>query len=729
MHVWPGTAYPLGATWDGSGTNFALFSEVADRVELCLFDPGNCRETRVELTEVDGFVWHCYLPGVGPGRQYGYRVHGPYAPDRGQRCNAAKLLLDPYGKAVAGQVRWHEALFSDRSGAPEAISTRNSAPFMPRNVVINPYFDWADDRPPRTPYHETVIYEAHVRGLTLRHPEVPPGQRGTYAGLAAPVIIDHLTRLGVTAVELMPVHQFISERRLAAGGRSNYWGYNTIAFFAPHNGYSSSTEPHGQVTEFKSMVKTLHAAGIEVILDVVYNHTAEADALGPTLSFRGIDNAAYYRLADGDPGVYVDYTGCGNSLNAGNPHALQLIMDSLRYWILDMHVDGFRFDLAAALARQLNDVDRLAAFFDLVQQDPVISQVKLIAEPWDIGEGGYHVGRFPPLWLEWNGKYRDCIRDLWRGEPAALPEFAQRLTGSSDLYETSGRRPVASVNFVTCHDGFTLADLVSYNRKHNEDNGEDNRDGTDDNRSWNCGAEGPSGDPAVSELRARQVRNFVVTLFCSQGVPMLLAGDEMGRTQRGSNNAYCQDSPLSWVDWENAAEYADLVDFTSALSALRRAHPVFRRRRFFTGRPAQAGPGGLRDIVWLTPSGVEMTDADWRAGYSRSLAVFLNGEAITEPGTRGEPVRDNDFLLLFNAHSDPVRFVLPGADHADGWHVVVDTAALPNRPGAGAGGGPAMLPSATALDVTGRSVMVLRAAGDPASGASPARTVTPRPGG
>ena len=457
MRVWAGTAYPLGATWDGSGTNFALFSEVADRVELCLFGPGNRRERRVELTEVDGFVWHCYLPGVGPGQHYGYRVHGPYAPDRGHRCNAAKLLLDPYGKAVAGQVRWHEALFSYRPGAPEAISTRNSAPFMPRNVVTNPYFDWADDRPPRTPYHETVIYEAHVRGLTLRHPGVPPGQRGTYAGLACPVVIDHLTRLGVTAVELMPVHQFISERQLAAGGRSNYWGYNTIAFLAPHNGYSSSAEPHGQVTEFKSMVKALHAAGIEVILDVVYNHTAEAGASGPTLSFRGIDNAAYYRLADGDPSVYLDYTGCGNSLNARSPQALQLIMDSLRYWILDMHVDGFRFDLAAALARQLHDVDRLAAFFDLVQQDPVVSQVKLIAEPWDVGEGGYQVGRFPPLWSEWNGKYRDCVRDLWRGEPDTLPEFARRLAGSSDLYETSGRRPVASVNYVTSHDGFTLA--------------------------------------------------------------------------------------------------------------------------------------------------------------------------------------------------------------------------------------------------------------------------------
>ena len=690
-------------------------------MELCLFDPGGS-ETRVELTEVDGFVWHCYLPGAGPGRHYGYRVHGPYAPGRGHRCNPAKLLLDPYGKAVEGQVRWHEALFSHRFGAPDAVNTRDSAPFMPRNVVINPYFDWGNDRSPRTPYHQTVIYEAHVRGLTLRHPEIAPEHRGTYAGLASPVIIDHLTALGVTAIELMPVHQFVSERELAAGGRANYWGYNTIAFLAPHNAYSSSTEPHGQVAEFKSMVKALHEAGIEVILDVVYNHTAEAGALGPTLSFRGIDNAAYYRLADGDPRVYLDYTGCGNSLNARNPHALQLIMDSLRYWILEMHVDGFRFDLASALARELHDVDRLAAFFDLVQQDPVVSQVKLIAEPWDVGEGGYQVGKFPPLWSEWNGKYRDCVRDLWRGEPATLPEFALRLTGSSDLYETSARRPVASVNFVTCHDGFTLADLVSYHRKHNEANGEDNRDGTDDNRSWNCGAEGPSDDPAVTELRARQVRNFLVTLFCSQGVPMLLAGDEMGRTQRGSNNAYCQDTELSWVDWENAGKYADLIDFTRALSRLRRAHPVFRRRRFFSGLPARAGSGGLRDIIWLTPSGREMTDADWHGGYARSLAVFLNGDAITERGTRGEPVRDNHFLLLFNAHSDAVQFALPGADHADGWHVVVDTAARPGRPGTGAGRSPAVLSSGTAVDVTGRSVMVLRAADDPAGGASAAGT-------
>jgi isoamylase len=685
MRVWPGTAYPLGATWDGSGTNFALFSEVATAVELCLFgatdgQPGNAApETRVALTEVDGFVWHCYLPEVGPGQRYGYRVHGPYRPERGQRCNPAKLLLDPYGKAVDGDVRWHESLFSYRMRDHSALNTADSAAYMPRNVVIDPDFDWGGDRAPRTPYHETLIYEAHVRGLTLRHPRVPPGLRGTYAGLAHPAVIEHLTRLGVTAVELMPVHQFVSERALADRGLTNYWGYNTIAFLAPHNRYSSATGPAAQVTEFKEMVKALHAAGIEVILDVVYNHTAEADHLGPTLSFRGIDNAAYYRLRSDQPQYYVDYTGCGNSLNARHPHALQLIMDSLRYWIMEMHADGFRFDLASALARELHDVDRLSAFFDLVQQDPVVSQVKLIAEPWDVGEGGYQVGKFPPLWTEWNGKYRDTVRDLWRGNSAALPEFASRLTGSSDLYETSGRRPVASVNFVTCHDGFSLRDLVSYDRKHNEANGEDGRDGTDDNRSWNCGAEGPVDDPAINELRARQVRNFLVTLFCSQGIPMLAAGDEMGRTQQGNNNAYCQDNELSWVDWEGGAKQADLLEFACGLSALRRRHPVFRRRRFFSGLSATApGPGaggGMQDLVWLTPSGHEMTGGDWDTYYARSLGVFLNGSAISEPGPHGETVRDDDFLLFVNAHSEPVTFALPGARFAAEWEILVDTSA------------------------------------------------------
>jgi isoamylase len=731
MQLWPGTAYPLGATWDGSGTNFALFSEVAEQVELCLFgvDGGSASpagaETRVELAEVDGFVWHGYLPGIGPGQRYGYRVHGPYEPRRGHRCNPAKLLLDPYGKAVEGTLRWNEALFSHRHGHHGSVNSADSAPFMPRNVVINPYFDWADDRQPRTPYHETLIYEAHVRGLTLRHPEVSAELRGSYAGLGSPAVIAHLTRLGVTAVELMPVHQYVPEQLLVERGLTNYWGYNTIGFLAPHRGYSASAEPHGQVAEFKAMVKALHGAGIEVILDVVYNHTAEGGAHGPTLSFRGIDNAAYYQLNRDDPARYLDYTGCGNSLNVRHPHALQLIMDSLRYWVVDMHVDGFRFDLASALARELHGVDRLATFFELVQQDPVVSQVKLIAEPWDIGEGGYQVGKFPPLWSEWNGKYRDTVRDFWRGVPATLPEFASRLTGSSDLYETSARRPVASVNFATCHDGFTLQDLVSYDHKHNQANGEKNSDGTDDNRSWNCGTEGPADDQAITELRARQVRNFLVTLFCSQGVPMLLAGDELGRTQQGNNNAYCQDNELSWVDWEAASKYSDLLDFARGLAQLRRAHPVFRRRRFFSGQPAHGDDGGLRDIIWLAPSGAPMAERDWRNDHAKSVGVFLNGNAISEPGPRGDTVRDQSFLLLFNAHGDPVTFRLPGTDYAAGWHPVVDTSGSPTGPasasvasfGAAPGGGGLgaadpdgrRLPAAAALDVPGRTVILLRA--------------------
>jgi len=702
MQIWPGAAYPLGATWDGSGTNFALFSEVAERVQLCLFD-GDDTETRLDLTEVDGFVWHCYLPSVGPGQRYAYRISGPYEPKQGHRCNPAKLLLDPYGKAVAGSVRWDAALFDYQLGNPAQRNDADSAPFMPRNVVINPYFDWTGDRQPRTPYHQTVIYEAHVRGLTMRHPKVPPELRGTYSGLASPPVIDHLTKLGITAIELMPVHQSVPEHDLSERGLTNYWGYNTIGFFAPHNVYSSSAEPHGHVAEFKSMVKVLHEAGIEVILDVVYNHTAESGALGPTLSFRGIDNAAYYRLDDADPSVYLDYTGCGNSLNVRHPHALQLIMDSLRYWILDMHVDGFRFDLAAALARELHEVDRLSAFFELVQQDPVVSQVKLIAEPWDVGAGGYQVGKFPPLWTEWNGKYRDTVRDFWRGQPATTGEFASRLSGSSDLYETSARRPVASVNFVTCHDGFTLADLVSYNGKHNEANGDGNTDGTDDNRSWNCGTEGPTGDQAITALRDRQVRNFLVTLFCSQGVPMLLAGDEHGRTQLGNNNAYCQDNEISWVDWEAADSRGDLFDFTCALIALRSEHPVFRRRRFFSGELAGASGTELRDISWLTAAGTEMTVEDWRSGFARSLAVLLNGDAITEPDSRGEAITDQSFLLLFNAGDEPVTFTLPDGQAASGWEVVADTAEpaghlLP------AGTEPVM----TARDVAPRSVVILR---------------------
>jgi isoamylase len=702
MRTWPGAPYPLGATWDGWGTNFALFSEVAERVQLCLFDEaddgsGALTETRVELTEVDGFVWHGYLPGVSPGQRYGYRVHGPYNPSRGLRCEPSKLLLDPYGKAVEGDVRWDESLFDYTFADPGTRNAADSAPCMPKNVVINPFFDWGNDRGPRIPYHETIIYEAHVRGLTLRHPAVPAAQRGSYAGLAHPAVIEHLQRLGVTAVELMPVHQFVAEQGLVARGLANYWGYNTIGFLAPHNRYSSAGQRGEQVGEFKAMVKALHEAGIEVILDVVYNHTAEGDHRGPTLSFRGIDNAAYYRLDDAEPWRYLDYTGCGNSLNARHPHALQLVMDSLRYWIGEMHVDGFRFDLAAALARELHDVDRLSTFFDLVQQDPVVSQVKLIAEPWDVGEGGYQVGNFPPLWTEWNGKYRDTIRDFWRGRPATLPEFSYRLTGSSDLYLPDSRRPVASVNFVTCHDGFTLHDLVSYDAKHNEANGEDNRDGSDDNRSWNCGAEGPTADPAVLALRARQQRNFLTTLFLSQGVPMLLAGDEMGRTQRGNNNAYCQDNEISWVDWSPEGAEQDLLQFTETLAALRREHPVFRRRRFFRG---ESPDGEVGDIVWLTPGGAEMTAADWAAGYARSLGVFLNGDAITEPDPRGERIRDTRFLLLFNADSNPVTFTLPEASLAGGWEVVIDTARSLAE-------GTALLPKSE-IPVADRAVVVLR---------------------
>ncbi len=703
MRIWPGTPYPLGATWDGWGTNFTLFSEVADSVQLCLFaeaegGDGTLTETSVELTEVDGFVWHGYLPGIAPGQRYGYRVHGPYHPARGLRCDGSKLLLDPYGKAVEGQVSWDDSLFSYQLGDPRKRNTTDSAPRMPKNVVINPFFDWGNDRAPQIPYHETIIYEAHVRGLTVLHPEVPEAQRGTYAGLAHPAVIAHLQRLGITAVELMPVHQFVPEQSLVARGLTNYWGYNTIGFLAPHNRYSSAGQRGEQVGEFKTMVKALHEAGIEVILDVVYNHTAEGDHMGPTLSLRGIDNAAYYRLDDAEPWRYLDYTGCGNSLNARHPHSLQLVMDSLRYWILEMHVDGFRFDLASALARELHDVDRLSTFFDLVQQDPVVSQVKLIAEPWDVGEGGYQVGNFPPLWTEWNGLFRDTVRDFWRGRPATMPEFASRLTGSSDLYATSGRRPVASINFVTCHDGFTLQDLVSYNYKHNEANGEGNRDGADDNRSWNCGAEGPTDDPSINELRTRQKRNFLVTLFLSQGVPMMLAGDEMGRTQRGNNNAYCQDNEVSWLNWEQAATEQDLLQFTETLTGLRRDHPLFRRRRFFRGQP-HTPTGELGDIVWLTPTGQEMTEADWGTSYANSFAMFLNGDAITEPDPRGEKISDARFLLLFNAHSDPITFTLPEAGYATGWEVVIDTAL---------GTVGAVLTPKKEVEVCDRAVVVLR---------------------
>jgi isoamylase len=616
---------------------------------------------------VDGDIWHARLPGVMPGQRYGYRVHGPHDPHRGLRCNPNKLLLDPYAKAVAGELEWNEAVFGYRWGDPSSFNDADSAPYVPTAVVVNPFFDWSGDRPPRVPYADSLIYEAHVKGLTQLHPDVPEYLRGGYAALAHPAVIEHLQRLGVTAVELMPVHQFIHDGPLLDRGLRNYWGYNTIGFLAPHNGYARFGDRGQQVQEFKVAVRALHAAGIEVILDVVYNHTAEGNQLGPTLSFRGIDNAKYYRLAD-DPQYYMDYTGTGNSLNVREPASLQLIMDSLRYWVLEMHVDGFRFDLAATLARQFHDVDRLSSFFSLVQQDPVVSQVKLIAEPWDIGAGGYQVGEFPNLWSEWNGRYRDTIRDYWRGQEAGVAELAYRLTGSSDLYASERRRPSASINFVTAHDGFTLADLVAYDRKHNEANGEGNRDGADDNRSWNSGAEGATGDPEINALRARQRRNFMATLLLSQGVPMILHGDELGRTQGGNNNAYCQDNEVAWVDWERPDR--EFLDFVTRLSRLRREHPAFRRRRFFEGQPVRGT--NLEDIAWLRPDGSEMTDADWQAAYAKALGVFLNGNGIREPDAQGRPSRDDSFLLLFNAHWEPVRFTIPG-ELARDWQVEIDT--------------------------------------------------------
>ncbi len=671
MQPWPGSPYPLGATYDGAGTNFALFSEVAERVELCLFAEDGSEE-RFRMPEVDGFVHHAYLLNVGPGQRYGYRVHGPHDPANGLRCNPNKVLLDPYAKAVTGRVDWDESLFGYRFGAPDERNDADSAQHAALGIVINPYFDWATDRPPNIPYNESVIYEAHVRGLTKLHPEIPEEIRGTYSALAHPVMIDYLTKLGVTAVELMPVHQFLHDHGLIEKGLSNYWGYNTIAFFAPHDEYATGSNAGYQVQEFKAMVRTLHEAGIEVILDVVYNHTAEGNQLGPTLSMRGIDNEAYYRLVEDDKQFYMDYTGTGNSLNVRNPHTLQLIMDSLRYWVNEMHVDGFRFDLAATLAREFYDVDRLSTFFDLVQQDPVISQVKLIAEPWDVGPGGYQVGNFPPLWTEWNGKYRDTVRDFWRGEPATLGEFASRITGSSDLYQDDGRRPYASINFVTAHDGFTLNDLVSYNDKHNDANGEDGRDGANDNRSWNCGVEGPTDDEKVNALRGRQRRNLLATLILSQGVPMLAHGDELARTQNGNNNVYCHNNELSWVDWSLLEQNGDLVDFTSAVIEMRHTHPVFRRRRFFAGRPIRKGDE-LRDIAWFTPAGDEMSEQDWESGFGRSIMVFLNGDAIGDLDRRGERVQDDSFLMCFNAHDDEIEMTMPAAGYGAEWTVVLDT--------------------------------------------------------
>jgi len=698
MSLWPGQPYPLGATYDGSGVNFSVFSEAADRVELCLFDDDGT-ETRMDLPEATALCWHGYLPACSPGQRYGFRVHGPYDPAAGHRCNPAKVLLDPYATAVDGDVDWHEAVFPYRFGDHHARNDLDSAAYVPKAVVTSPWFDWGNDRSPHTSYHDDVIYEVHVKGFTMRHPAIPEDLRGTYAGLAHPAAVDYLTTLGVTAVELLPVHQFVHDSLLLERGLRNYWGYNSVAYLAPHNGYSARGQRGEQVQEFKQMVKTLHEAGIEVILDVVYNHTAEGNHLGPVLSLKGLDNASYYRLVDDDRAFYYDTTGTGNSLNVRHPHVLQLIMDSLRYWVTEMHVDGFRFDLAAALARQFHEVDRLSAFFDVIQQDPVVSQVKLIAEPWDLGEGGYQVGNFPPVWSEWNGKYRDTVRDFWRGENQTLAEFASRLTGSSDLYESNGRRPYASVNFVTAHDGFTLADLVSYNDKHNEANGEGNADGESHNRSWNCGAEGPTDDPEVLALRERQQRNFLATVLLSQGVPMVLGGDEMGRTQGGNNNAYCQDNEISWFDWERPD--VALTAFTSRLIALRRQHPVFRRRRYFQGRPVHGK--GCSDIAWFRPDGTEMGDEDWRDGWAKSVAVFLNGQAIPSPDRRGERIVDDSFLLLFHAGHEAVAFTTPEERFGVGWVVVVDTAD-DWREGE-------QLKAGEQFELAGRSVALLRRAG------------------
>jgi glycogen operon protein len=671
----PGKPYPLGATWDGKGVNFALFSENAEKVELCLFPAADAlrEDCRVLLSEQSNHVWHVYLPEARPGWLYGYRVHGPYNPASGLRFNPWKVLIDPYARGIARRVQWDDAMFSYPLGNPGedlVLDTTDNAPYAPLGVVIDPTYQWGDDRPPCIPWEETIIYEVHVKGFTATHPDVPERLRGTYAGLASEPVIDYLLSLGVTAVELLPVHQFASEYSLVKRGLTNYWGYNTLSYFAPDNRYGSGLMSN--VDEFKMMVRTLHDAGIEVILDVVYNHTAEGNHLGPTLSLRGIDNPTYYRLVGENPRFYMDYTGCGNTLNMRHPQVLQLIMDSLRYWVTHMHVDGFRFDLASALARELHEVDRLSAFFDVIQQDPVVSQVKLIAEPWDIGEGGYQVGNFPPLWTEWNGRYRDCIRRFWKGEGRQVAELATRLSGSSDLYEQGGRRPHASINFITAHDGFTLNDLVSYNQKHNEANGEENRDGTDDNISWNCGEEGPTDNSEIRELRARQMRNFLATLLLSQGVPMILGGDEFGRTQQGNNNAYCQDNPITWFDWNLTADQKELLEFTRTLVHFRRSSPVLKRRTFFQGRRIRGSE--IKDISWFSPAGREMTDEEWNSDFVRCLGMRLAGDAITERDPRGHAVTGDTLLILLNADYQGLDFILPAHKKGAHWSMVIDTA-------------------------------------------------------
>ena len=673
MLVYPGSPFPLGATWNGQGVNFAIYAENATGVELCLF---NSKEEQTESTKIriddrTHHIWHVYVPDLRPGQLYGYRIQGPYEPHNGHRFNANKFLIDPYAKAISGSIQWHDSLFGYQLGHPEAdlsFSDVDSAPFMPRSVVIDPNFNWEEDKSPRIPYHKSIIYEAHVKGLTKLYPQIPENIRGTYSAIAHPAVINYLKDLGITAIELMPVHYFISDRHLEDSGKKNYWGYNTICFFAPDTRYTSSDTPEDQVSEFKNMVKELHRAGIEVILDVVYNHTGEGNQLGPTLSFRGIDNASYYRLS-GDKRYYMDYTGTGNTLNARLPNVLRLIMDSLRYWVLEMHVDGFRFDLASTLARELHEVGRLSSFFAIIHQDPVISQVKLIAEPWDIGEGGYMVGNFPPGWAEWNGKYRDCMRDYWRGADSVISEFAYRLTGSSDLYKNDYRHPTASVNFITAHDGFTLNDLVSYNDKHNEANNENNLDGESYNRSWNCGAEGPTNDPGVLNLRNRQKRNFLTTLFLSQGVPMLLAGDEISHSQNGNNNAYCQDNEISWINWDKAD--SELLEFTKKLIRVYKQHNVFSRRDWFKGQPIKGR--GLTDIAWFSPDGRKMTDQDWNSGFAKSLAVYMDGHGIHSRSYDGGRILDDSFYLIFNAHSEPVEYKLQTKRYGNSWIKILDT--------------------------------------------------------
>ena len=673
--------YPLGASYDGAGVNFALYSQVAQKVELCLFDEHDA-ETRIEMTEQNSYVWHNYIPGLQPGQRYGYRVYGPYDPMHGLRCNPNKLLLDPYAKAIEGNIDGDESLFSYWFKSPDDTSAMNdldSAAHTMKSAVINPYFDWGNDQHPYISYHDSVIYEAHVRGMTNLNMDVPPDIRGTYAGLAYPSVIEYLKKLGITAIELMPIHQFVNDSFLQEKGLSNYWGYNTIGFFAPHNAYSSSGERGEQVNEFKSMVKAYHHAGMEVILDVVYNHTAEGNHMGPTLSFKGIDNASYYRLVEGDQQYYFDTTGTGNSLLMRSPHTLQLITDSLRYWVTEMHVDGFRFDLAATLARQFQEVDKLSAFFDIVEQDPIISRVKLIAEPWDLGSGGYQVGGFPSSWSEWNGRYRDTVRDFWRSQPSTLPEFASRLMGSSDLYQVDGRRPVASVNFITAHDGFTMNDLVSYNEKHNEANGEGNRDGESNNRSWNCGVEGPTNIPDVNDLRQRQMRNMFATLLFSQGIPMICGGDEVARTQQGNNNAYCQDNEISWTNWHLDKGRKELLAFVSKLIHLRLDHPVLHRRRFFTGREPGDDSNTIPQVEWFDHTGSIMDMDDWQNTHAFSMMIYLNGSDIPEVDWYGNRMVDNDFILIFNAHYEPIMFTLPDERYGRKWQLVVDTH-NPNEP-------------------------------------------------